>query len=84
MTSDQKKSIDELLSDGVLTPPDDFAEVVINRIAQSSMPDSSQLTAHHRPSQNVWPSIAVAASALLGMFQVIGFIVGIWIPVTAG
>lgn len=84
MTSDQNKSIDDLLSDGLLKPPEDFTETVMDRIAQQSLSDSAQLQTLVVPSQKLWPSIAVAASALLGMFQVIGFITGIWIPVTAG
>ena len=88
MSSDQTKSIDELLADGMLKPPEHFTETVLNTIAQQSSKDypgtnDRQLSTPTIPSRNVWASIAVSASALLGMLQLIGFIAGIWFPATA-
>lgn len=79
-----KDRIDKLLTDGMPKPPNHFADTVLSRIAQQTPYDYSRSPSPTPSTKTVWPSLALAASAVLGVFQVIGFIFGLWIPTVAG
>ncbi len=77
-----RDQLDKLLTDGMPKPPDHFTDTVLSRIAQQTPYDYSRPPSSS--TKTVWPSLALAASALLGVFQVVGFIFGLWIPTVAG
>ncbi|MEM7255846.1 MAG: hypothetical protein AAF404_00500 [Pseudomonadota bacterium] len=75
--------LDNLLSDNPVTPPDHFADSVMSKL--SSEPVINQTLPAATPAhQSIWPPLALAASSVLGMIQIVGYIFGLWIPATAG
>lgn len=91
--------LDKLLADGLLSPPDDFADTVMQRIerdapydyTQTSQADSSlseiptkNTSGPDRSGSALWQLVVLVASTVVGASQVIGFIFGLWIPATVG
>ncbi len=84
MTDNDQDPLDKLLADGLVKTPVDFTETVLNRIAQEAPFDYSQRRHANSKPPSRWSSAALIASTIVGGFQIISFILGIWIPVTAG
>jgi hypothetical protein len=91
--------LEKLLADGLLSPSDDFADKVMQRIEReapydyrqssrvnSSVSESSikNTSGPDRSGSALWQLVALVASTVVGASQVIGFIFGLWIPATVG
>ena len=84
MTDQPNDPLDQLLQDGLVKTPPDFADNVLKKIAHEAPFDYSNRTAASTKPKSLWTSAALIASTALGGFQIISFILGIWIPATAG
>ena len=86
LTNDHRPDdpLDRLLTDSVTQPPEHFTDSVLSRIAEQTPFDYSQPRLPVSPKPSLWASIALATSTVVGVFQVIGFIFGLWLPVAAG
>ena len=84
MTDYQTDPMDKLLQDGLVKTPNGFAETVLSKISHETPFDYSQRPVVCKKPKPLWTSAALIASTALGGFQIISFILGIWIPATAG
>lgn len=84
MTKESSNELDSRLASPLVKPPDDFAESVINYISHQQYPADTRTPAKPGSIGFIWPSAALTTGAAIGVFQVISFIFGVWIPVTAG
>lgn len=81
---DQSDKLDQLLTDSLVVPPADFTARVMSQLTHDDLLAHSQPPEKLQRREQLWTSAAITASAAAGVIQVISFILGIWIPATAG
>ena len=74
-------SIDDLLTDGFLTPPPDFTDGVMARLGSLPTPEVAKATSLITDRLQ-W--LALAAAGLLGIAELGAFMFGIWSATAAG
>ena len=75
------EDFDELLARGLLTPPPDFGDRVMARVAELPLP--LQAVSHSRRAEKIqW--IALIAASLAAAAQLVTFTFGIWTVTVAG
>ena len=84
MTDKHNDSLDGLLAQNLVTPPDHFTDKVITRLADQLPVNYTARTTRSSGRQRLWPTAAIATGAAVGFLQIISFIFGIWIPATVG
>jgi hypothetical protein len=72
------EDLDELLESGLLEPPADFSERVMQRIAGLPLP------ARRSRSWEILQWLALAGGGILAIAQLAGFMFGVWAAVAAG
>ena len=84
MTEKHQDPLDDLLTQGLVTPPDDFTDRVLKNLQHQIPFDYSQRSKAEPLRRRFWPAAAITASAAVGILQIISFIFGIWIPTVTG
>jgi hypothetical protein len=75
------EDFDDLLKDGLLAPPEDFARRVMARVDELPPPEFAALP-RRAGARMQW--IALAGAGLLGAAQLAAFMFGIWTATAAG
>ena len=75
---------DDLLREGLLTPPAQFHASVMTLIAQSAQSNQRPGPMRQGPFRLAAQALAVAAAAIAGLIQLASFSLGIWAATAAG
>ena len=77
------KKWDDLLHEGLLTPPAQFHASVMTRIAQSAQASQRPGLMRQSSFRLAVQALAVAAAAIAGLIQLASFSLGIWAATAA-
>ena len=77
------KKWDDLLQEGLLTPPAQFHASVMTRIAQSAQASQQPGPMRQGRFRLAVQALAVAAAAIAGLIQLASFSLGIWVTTAA-
>ena len=78
------KKWDDLLREGILTPPAQFHASVMTRVAHAAQVNQRPEPMRQRRFRFAVQALAVAAAAIAGLVQLALFSLGIWAATAAG
>lgn len=88
MKKNTEHQLDELLSDGLVTAPDNFSDTIVHRLSQET--DSNHLS-QSEPAETpstvttpLWQWLALGTAGVAGAIQMTGFVFGVWLATAAG